>query len=149
MKAEQKIILRNWLMGQNDDGAPLEVVDWARRRLCAQASSAISEPAFSKAGLVIGKKRQRLTADNVDGRDGHGIPKSSPCPSVLFFILPGPSVRFRIFLGWRVRMSVIRTAKIPKINKIKAKIRASVYYKTSESVFSKNIKKLKSLRCDI
>ena len=34
-------------------------------------------------------------------------------------------------------MSVIRTAKIPKINKIEAKIRASVYYKTSESVFSK------------
>ena len=40
-------------------------------------------------------------------------------------------------------MSVIRTAKIPKMNKIKAKIRASVCYKTSESVFSKNIKKIK------
>ena len=37
-------------------------------------------------------------------------------------------------------MTVIRTAKIPKINKIEAKICASVYYKTSESVFSKNIK---------
>ena len=71
--------------------------------------------------------------------DGHGIPKSSL----------RPSVRFRIFLGWRVRMSVIRTAKIPKINKIKAKIRASVYYKTSEPYFQKNIKNLKSLRCDI
>ena len=67
VKAEQEIILRNWLMGQNDDGAPPEVVDWARRRLCAQASSATSEHAFSKAGLIIGKKRQRLTADNVDG----------------------------------------------------------------------------------
>ena len=38
-------------------------------------------------------------------------------------------------------MSVIWTAKIPKINKIKAKIRASIYYKTSESVFSKKILK--------
>ena len=67
VKAEQEIILRNWLMGQNDDGAPPEVVDWARRRLCAQASSATSKHAFSKAGLIIGKKRQRLTTDNVDG----------------------------------------------------------------------------------
>ena len=67
VKAEQERILRNWLMGQNDDGAPPEVVDWARRRLCAQASSATSEHAFSKTGLIIGKKRQRLTADNVDG----------------------------------------------------------------------------------
>ena len=31
VKAEQEIILRNWLMGQNDEGAPPEVVDWARR----------------------------------------------------------------------------------------------------------------------
>ena len=30
------------------------------------------------------------------------------------------------FGGWRVRMSVIQTAKIPKIGKIGAKIRASV-----------------------
>ena len=60
-------------------------------------------------------------------RDGHGIPKCSPCPSVFFFIPLGPSVRFRVFWrGWRVRMSVIRTAEIPKIGKIKAKIRASV-----------------------
>ena len=54
-------------MGRNDDGAPLEVVDWARRRLCVQASSATSEHAFSKAGMIIGKKRQQLTTDNVDG----------------------------------------------------------------------------------
>ena len=66
-KAEQEIILHNWLMGQNDDGAPPEVVDWARRRLCVRASSATSEHAFSKAGMIIGKKRQQLTADNVDG----------------------------------------------------------------------------------
>ena len=31
-----------------------------------------------------------------------------------------------LFFGWRVRMSVIRTAEIPKIGKIGAKIRASV-----------------------
>ena len=34
-----------------------ETADLARRRLCAQASSATSERAFSKAGLVISKKR--------------------------------------------------------------------------------------------
>ena len=87
MKTEREIILHNWLMGQNDvakkqgdhnsttvlawwskhEGAPPEVVDWARSRLCAQASSATSEYAFSKAGLIISKERQRLTADNVDG----------------------------------------------------------------------------------
>ena len=31
VKTEQEIILCNWLMGQNDEGAPPEVVDWARR----------------------------------------------------------------------------------------------------------------------
>ena len=31
-----------------------------------QASSATSGHAFSKAGLIINKKRQRLTADSVD-----------------------------------------------------------------------------------
>ena len=67
VKAELEIILCNWLMGQNHDGAPPKVVDWARRRLCSQASSATSEHAFSKAGMIIGKKRQQLTADNVDG----------------------------------------------------------------------------------
>ena len=35
--------------------------------MCAEASSGISEDAFLKARLVISKKRQRLTADNVDG----------------------------------------------------------------------------------
>ena len=44
-----------------------KIVDLARRRLCAQASSATSERAFSKAGLVISKKRQRLIANHVDG----------------------------------------------------------------------------------
>ena len=44
-----------------------EIANLARRQLCAQASSATSERAFSKAGLVLSKKRQRLTADHVDG----------------------------------------------------------------------------------
>ena len=44
-----------------------EIANLARRRLCAQASSATSERAFSKEGLVLSKKRQRLTADHVDG----------------------------------------------------------------------------------
>ena len=47
-------------------GFPPEVADWAGRRLCSQASSATSEHAFSKVGMIIGKKRQQLTADNVD-----------------------------------------------------------------------------------
>ena len=50
VKAEQEIILHNWLMGQNDEGAPPEVVDWARRRLCGQASSATSEACLLKSG---------------------------------------------------------------------------------------------------
>ena len=40
-----------------------EIANLAWRRLCAQASSATSERAFSKAGLFLSKKRQRLTAD--------------------------------------------------------------------------------------
>ena len=44
-----------------------KIANLARRRLCAQASSATFEHAFSKAGLVLSKKRQRLTADHVDG----------------------------------------------------------------------------------
>ena len=43
------------------------IVDLVRRQVCAQASSATSERAFSKAGLIIIKKRQRLTSDHVDG----------------------------------------------------------------------------------
>ena len=43
-----------------------DIVDLARRQLCAQVSSATSECAFSKAGLIISKRRQRLTSDHVD-----------------------------------------------------------------------------------
>ena len=50
-----------------DNGAGnVEIADLARRRLCAQASSATSERAFSKAGLILSKKRQRLIADHMD-----------------------------------------------------------------------------------
>ena len=45
----------------------MEIADLARRRLCAQASSTTLERAFSKAGLIMSKKRQRLTVDHVDG----------------------------------------------------------------------------------
>ena len=44
-----------------------EIANLVRRRLCVQASIATSECAFSKVGLVINKKRQRLMADHVDG----------------------------------------------------------------------------------
>ena len=48
--------------------------------------------------------------------------------SVRGFFNAAKSVRpfLCFFLGWRVRMSVIRTVEIPKIGKIGAKIRASV-----------------------
>ena len=45
----------------------MEIKDLARRRLCAQASSAPSKRAFSKAGLIVSKERQQLTVDHVDG----------------------------------------------------------------------------------
>ena len=45
----------------------MEIANLARRRLCAQASSATSERALSKVGLIVSKKRQRLLANHVDG----------------------------------------------------------------------------------
>ena len=44
-----------------------DIADLERRQLCAQASSATSEHAFSKARLIISKRRQRLTFDHMDG----------------------------------------------------------------------------------
>ena len=78
VKAEREMILHNWLMGQNDvakkqgdhssttilaswsnyEGAHPEIMDWARRPLCGQASNATFKHAFSKAGLIISTKRQ-------------------------------------------------------------------------------------------
>ena len=43
------------------------VAKLARRRLSAQASSACSERSFSKAGLIVSKKRMVLRPENVDG----------------------------------------------------------------------------------
>ena len=44
-----------------------------------------------------------------------------------------------VFLGWRVRMSIIRTAKNPKMDKIRAKIRASIHKKPRSLYFLKKI----------
>lgn len=47
----------------------LDIADFAMRQLCAQALSATSENAFSKAKLVVRNKRQWLKVDHVDGTD--------------------------------------------------------------------------------
>ena len=87
---------------------------------------------------------------DVECRDGHGIPKCSPCPSVFFLIPSGPSVRFRVFFGWRVRMSIIRAAEIPKIGKIKAKSVRPLIKELQNPFLPKNVKKcLEYKRCDI
>ena len=57
-------VLQWW---EDHEGGNVEIADLARRRLCVQASSATSTRAFSKAGLIMRKKRQRLMADHVDG----------------------------------------------------------------------------------
>ena len=44
-----------------------EIADLARRRLSTQASSATSERSFSKAGLILTKKRMSLIPGHVDG----------------------------------------------------------------------------------
>ena len=45
----------------------LDIADLARCQLCVQVLSATSERALSKVGLIISKKRQRLTFDHVNG----------------------------------------------------------------------------------
>ena len=57
-------VLQWW---KDHEAGNVEIADLARRRLCAQASSTTSECVFSKAGLIMSKKRQRLMADHVDG----------------------------------------------------------------------------------
>ena len=57
-------VLQWW---KDHEARNVEIADLERRRLCAQASSATSERAFSKAGLIMREKRQRLMADHVDG----------------------------------------------------------------------------------
>ena len=54
-----------------------------------------------------------------------------------FFNATGFVHLFPCLFGWRVRMSIIWTAENPEIGKIEAKIRASFFLKTSESVFTK------------
>ena len=48
------------------EGAPPEILDRTRRRLCAHTLSATSEHAFSNVGLIMNKKKERLMADLVD-----------------------------------------------------------------------------------
>ena len=64
MDHSSKDVLEWW---KDNEAGNVEIADLARRRLCAQASSATSEHALSKVGLIMSKKRQRLTADHVDG----------------------------------------------------------------------------------
>ena len=55
-----------------------------------------------------------------------------------------------VFLGWRVRMFVIRTAENPKIGNIGVEIHVSIYKKLWSPYFLKNItKSLNYRRCDI
>ena len=57
-------VLQCW---KDHEARNVEIADLARRWLCPQASSATSERAFSKAGLIVSKKRQRFMAHHVDG----------------------------------------------------------------------------------
>ena len=56
---------------ENETAFPM-VADVARRRLCTQASSATSERSFSKAGLIVVKKRLTLLSKNVDALSAVG-----------------------------------------------------------------------------
>ena len=53
-----------WWKG--NEAGNIEIAYLARRQLYAQASSGTLEHAFSKVGLIVSKKRQRLMANHVD-----------------------------------------------------------------------------------
>ena len=55
-------VLELW---KDHEARNMKIADLARRRLCAQASSATLESTLSKAGLIVSKKRQRLTGDHM------------------------------------------------------------------------------------
>ena len=86
-----------------------DIVDVVRCQLCAQASSATSERAFSKMGLIISKKRQQLASDHVNSISLMGLEVAKlflnlwklgiPNFSVLFF----PFFSIRIFPWWQNR----------------------------------------------
>ena len=87
----------------------------------------------------------------VHRRDGHGIPKCSPCPSVVFLMLLGSSVRFRVFLGGGEYvcpsygpLKFLKSAK-PGQKSVRPFIK-----KLRNPYLPKNVKKfLKYRRCDI
>lgn len=57
------MVLKWW---KDNEPVHAEIADMARHRSCAQASSATLKHAFSKARLIMSKKRQWHTANDVD-----------------------------------------------------------------------------------
>ena len=84
-------------------------------------------------------------------RDGHGIPKCSPCPSVVFLMSPGPSVRFRVFfLGGEYGCPSNGLLKFLKSAKSGRKSVCPFVKKLRNPFSPKIVKKcLKYNRCDI
>ena len=83
-------------------------------------------------------------------RDDHGIPKCCPCPSVVFLMLPGPSVRFRVFLGGEYVCPSYRPLKFLKSAKSGRKSVRPFVNKLRNPFSPKIVKKcLKYKRCDM
>ena len=84
-------------------------------------------------------------------RDGHGIPKCCPCPSVVFLMLPGPSVHFRVFfLGGKYVCPSYGQLKFLKSARSGRKSVRPFVNKLRNPFLPKNVKKcLKYKRCDI
>ena len=80
-----------------------------------------------------------------------GIPKCSPCPSVVFLMLPGPSVRFRVFFwGGEYVCPSYGPLKFLKSAKSGRKSVRPFIKKLRNPYLPKNVKKsLKYRRCDI